>query len=180
MTRRLTDNERIWAQLCKPPYKLHSFTIRQHLHSGNPSQRIAELEEIHNCVIPRERKRRNGRTGTVYYHPNHPPAGSGGSPSPGEVAGPSGTPPPPVEAGDVDERLGGEDASSAAVPVRPLVDVADLDPDPDPDRVVEAIWDYRGPLGPKHWVVKADGTLERDPDDERFARPAAFERGYAA
>lgn len=74
--RRPSDAERIWAELCQRPYRLHSLEMRERGLTGNPSQRIAELEEIHGVTIPRVRAEwRNGRRGVLYFHPDHPPTG---------------------------------------------------------------------------------------------------------
>lgn len=91
MSRPRTDAERIWDELCHPPFRLHSHEIRSRGLSGNPSQRIAELEDAHAVTIPRRRERRNGRPGILYFHPDHPPAGlgAGGPSSPRSVRPPA-------------------------------------------------------------------------------------------
>lgn len=78
MRRRPTDAERIWEALCAAPYSLHSFDIRARLHSGNPSQRIAEIERDRGVAIPRHSEARNGRNGVRYFHPDHPPGPEAG------------------------------------------------------------------------------------------------------
>jgi len=71
---RPTDNDRLWSELVRQGrLGVHSFDIRAKLHSGNPSQRITELEALHDCVIPRRREKRGGRTGVRYFHPDYAP-----------------------------------------------------------------------------------------------------------
>lgn len=75
-----TDNARIWRALREAGrHGLHSHKIRIELHSGNPSQRIRDLEEKHGVVIPRRSEaHRNAdnkvRPGVRYFHPDFAPA----------------------------------------------------------------------------------------------------------
>ncbi len=122
---RLTDNERLWSELRRQGrIGLHSFEIRARLHSGNPSQRIAELEQIHGCQIPRRREKRGGRIGVRYFHPDDAPAGlgDGGSVSSSSaVVEPSRKVPRSRPAASVDETpsLSGESAGAAGLDRNP-------------------------------------------------------------
>lgn len=105
---RPSDADRIWKELCERPYRLHSLEMRERGLTGNPSQRIAEIEENHNVQIPRRRERyRNGRWGSMYFHPDHAPAGLGVGgtvpiPSRPEGAQPQPATSPPAVAADPD------------------------------------------------------------------------------
>lgn len=82
-----------WARILKAlqeagPRGLHTHDIRQILFSGNPSQRIKELESQHGCTILHKREPRNGRPGCRYILVG--PPGAGGSTEP------KGSPAPPL------------------------------------------------------------------------------------
>lgn len=103
---RETDNGKIWRALCEARHiGVHSRDIRVKLESGNPSQRIIDIERARGISIPRRdepRKGRDGRkrAGVRYWHPDFAPADLGDAPaSPGrDVAELSGAR-TPAEAG---------------------------------------------------------------------------------
>lgn len=111
-----TDRDRLWESLRYHRHVgLHTFDIRSRMCIGNPSQRIAELEEQHGVTIPRRREKRGRRMGVRYFHPDHAPADLGVEasvpprPSDAEV---SGTSPIPID-GDATESSHHRDAERA-------------------------------------------------------------------
>lgn len=68
----MSDTERMYKLLKeRGPRGAHTHELRSMGYSGNPSQRVADIEAKYGVTVQRERESRNGRQGSRYRLQDH-------------------------------------------------------------------------------------------------------------